>query len=180
MQPMMGFGINAVTPVSGIVRDSLAEITPMTHRNDLIHTGGCQCGAVRYEVRSPLEMVHYCHCRMCQRAVGNAFTLLAGAPRDRLVWLRNEPKQFDSSSLAQRGFCEACGTPISVAFHESQFTWLMVGTLDRPELAVPEHHYGIESAIPWLHIVDDLPREPTLDDPRYMTMIVHQQSLSTD
>ncbi len=152
----------------------------MTNSLELKFTGGCQCGAVRYEVRAPLEMVHYCHCRMCQRAVGNAFALIAGAPRDKLVWVRGMPRLFNSSSLATRGFCNECGTPLTFGYHESMFTYLTVGSLDHPEMVMPERHYGIESAIPWLHIADDLPRETTPDDPRYAAMQVHQHPLPVD
>lgn len=152
----------------------------MTVPLELKFTGGCQCGAVRYEVRAPLEMVHYCHCRMCQRAVGNAFALIVGAPRDKLVWVRGMPRLFNSSSLATRGFCNDCGTPLTFGYHESMFTYLTVGSLDHPEMVMPERHYGIESAIPWLHIADDLPRETTPDDPRYAAMVVHQHPLPVD
>lgn len=152
----------------------------MTVPLELKFTGGCQCGAVRYEVRAPLEMVHYCHCRMCQRAVGNAFALIAGAPRDKLVWVRGMPRLFNSSSLATRGFCNDCGTPLTFGYHESMFTYLTVGSLDHPVMVMPERHYGIESAIPWLHIADDLPRETTPDDPRYAAMVVHQHPLPVD
>ncbi len=36
-------------------------------------TGGCMCGAIRYEATEPPQEVGYCHCRMCQKATGNLF-----------------------------------------------------------------------------------------------------------
>lgn len=137
-------------------------------------TGGCQCGAVRYAVHAPLEMVHYCHCRMCQRAVGNVFALTAGAPREKLEWVKGAPSIFKSSTMAERGFCSACGTPLTVSYHGSLFTFLTVGSLDRPVQAKPEAHYGIESQMPWLNIIDTLPRETTSDDPRLDAMDIFQ------
>ena len=35
-------------------------------------TGGCGCGAVRFEVTAPLQSATYCHCRRCQRRTGTA------------------------------------------------------------------------------------------------------------
>jgi hypothetical protein len=38
-----------------------------------MQTGGCQCGAVRYEVsREPLAL-YVCHCRECQKQSASAF-----------------------------------------------------------------------------------------------------------
>ena len=33
-------------------------------------TGGCLCGAVRYEAEAYIKAAHYCHCRMCQKTSG--------------------------------------------------------------------------------------------------------------
>lgn len=137
-------------------------------------TGGCQCGAVRYRIDASLRQIHYCHCRMCQRAVGNLFAALAGAPKDALHWTLGQPRFFASSSVALRGFCERCGTPLTFAYIDAQRVYVTIGSLDHPQAAVPEIHYGIESRLPWLHIADDLPAETTSDDPRLRDMRVHQ------
>ena len=82
-----------------------------------VATGGCQCGAVRYAFYAPLENSHVCHCRMCQRATGGVFAALAGGSPDNFAWTQGTPKFFASSNLAQRGFCEKCGTPLSFQYH---------------------------------------------------------------
>ncbi len=38
-------------------------------------TGGCLCGAIRYESTEPPNWVVSCHCRMCQQASGGLFCL---------------------------------------------------------------------------------------------------------
>ena len=43
-----------------------------------VHSGGCQCGAIRYKIAGELGYPHICHCRMCQKASGNLFMALAG------------------------------------------------------------------------------------------------------
>ena len=137
-------------------------------------TGGCQCGAVRYAAHAPLEKVHYCHCRMCQRATGNLFAALAGVPADRLEWLRGEPAWFASSSVARRGFCCRCGTPLSFAYNDAARIYVTIGSLDDPAAVRPERHYGIESRLPWLHIADDLPHERTAGNEALRGMSVFQ------
>ena len=53
-----------------------------------VHTGGCACGAVRFEVLGRRMVVADCHCRMCQRAVGAAFVTWASIRAERLRILR--------------------------------------------------------------------------------------------
>ena len=80
-------------------------------------TGGCQCGAVRYQLLTPPEHACLCHCRMCQRASGQPFMAFASVRREDLRWTRGSPSTFVSSNVAERHFCSACGT-------ESQLSWI--------------------------------------------------------
>lgn len=126
---------------------------------DIHASGGCQCGAVRYRAKG-LGRSSVCHCRMCQRATGNAMAPLVMATG--VIW-QGAPARWASSNIAERGFCAACGTPLflrDVAAPEGEFE-LMIATLDDPELAPPEYHYGIESRIGWLKIADGLPEYET-------------------
>src|SRR3546814_13847448 len=85
------------------------EGAPMTGDNE-ITTGGCLCGAVRYEVKGPLRDVVNCHCSMCQRLHGNFgphskarkvnITITADAG---VAW-------YKTSEIARRGFCSECGS----------------------------------------------------------------------
>ena len=78
-----------------------------------VHTGGCQCGAVRFRATGTLDDVSICHCRMCQKAFGAYYAPLVTVPDGRLEWTRGAPRHFQSSNLVRRGFCEACGTPLT-------------------------------------------------------------------
>lgn len=40
-------------------------------------TGGCNCGAVRFEVDQPLRLAGYCHCTVCRRRTGTAVSASA-------------------------------------------------------------------------------------------------------
>jgi hypothetical protein len=125
-------------------------------------TGGCQCGAVRYELLSAPEKSHVCHCRMCQKAVGNVFAALVGAPKDKIRWTKGQPTFFASSNLATRGFCAACGTPLSFAYNkpDARF-YVTIGSLDDPAAVPIEMQFGTESRIPWVDFCEDVPGEAT-------------------
>jgi hypothetical protein len=137
-------------------------------------TGGCQCGAARYRLGEPLQTVHFCHCRMCQRAVGGPFAALGVLSRSRLSWTRGEPARFQSSSVAERGFCAGCGTPLTFGYFDSDYIHVTLGSLDRPEAAPIEVHYGVESRLPWLKLCDGLPEEETGSSPRLDGMVSNQ------
>lgn len=131
-----------------------------------VATGGCQCGAVRYEFHAPLENSHVCHCRMCQRATGGLFAALVGGSPDNFAWTRGQPAFFASSNLARRGFCGKCGTPLSFQYqHEGARIYTTVGSLDHPEQVKLEKQVGVESKLPWVEFCERLPAERTDNTP---------------
>jgi hypothetical protein len=117
-------------------------------------TGGCQCGAVRFRAEA-LGEASICHCRMCQKATGGLFGPYVAL--DGLVWTRGERKRFQSSNKVWRGFCEACGTPLTWE-HVAGLTSLAVGALDDPAPVRMTEQLGSASKVPW---VDDLAALPT-------------------
>jgi len=121
-------------------------------------TGGCQCGAVRFRADAIGE-ASICHCRMCQKATGGPFgpyTSLEG-----LTWTRGERKRFQSSNKVWRGFCEACGTPLTWE-HVGGLMSVMIGALDDPAAAIPVEQLGSESRLGWIDGLAVLPtHEPT-------------------
>ena len=124
-------------------------------------TGGCQCGAVRYALRALPERVHVCHCRMCQKAVGGPFAALAPIRRECFAWTRGQPGVFKSSSIAERFFCRQCGTPLGFAYIDAPTTSVTIGSLDRPQDAVPTFHCGMESRLAWLDRLNEIPTNTT-------------------
>jgi len=131
-------------------------------------TGGCLCGAVRYQADGPPNHASLCHCRMCQRHFGNAIGGYASFPRARLRFTKGAAKNYRSSDFAQRGFCAACGSPLTYEYSGApERISVTLGSLDQPERFPPSVHWGIESQVPWLHIDDDLPRHRTEDDPEF-------------
>ena len=132
-------------------------------------TGGCMCGAVRYEATEPPQEVGYCHCRMCQKWAGNVFKAYAEFRDAAFRITQGEPKFHKSSAWLERGFCASCGTQVFDRYLKgSDRVNVAIGSLDHPEDWPPSIHWGVESQIPWLTIDDDLPRKRTEEDPLFV------------
>ena len=131
-------------------------------------TGGCQCGAVRYRLTAEPTGVNVCHCRMCQKASGGPFMALGGVQVRQLVWTRGTAKTFVSSSIAERGFCADCGTPLTYRMFERDRVSVTLGSLDEPAAIAPTIQFGVELKLPWLDASAPLPgaRDERLADPR--------------
>ncbi|MDI7773952.1 GFA family protein [Asticcacaulis sp. EMRT-3] len=127
-----------------------------------IHKGGCSCGAVRFVITGPLGRASVCHCRMCQKAFGNVFAPLVSIIDGSLVWTKAEPARFQSSNLVKRGFCPACGTPLS--YEAPDGLAVAIGAFDHPADIVPDIQFGTEARIGWLDHLNDWPARDTLDD----------------
>jgi hypothetical protein len=100
---------------------------------------------------------------MCQKASGQPFMALARVKRGDLVWTRGAPAIFQSSNLAERGFCRDCGTPLTYRFVEEDTISVAVGSLDDPRAAAPTIQYGVEGELPWSATLPSLPRRRTED-----------------
>lgn len=131
-----------------------------------IHTGGCQCGAMRYRLTGELHDPHICHCRMCQKAFGSFFAPLVGVKREEIEWTKGAPETYRSSTMAERGFCSTCGTPLTFRYVGIDRGGLAVsiGSLDEPARVKPQKQYGMEARMPWFGELADLPGSRTEDD----------------
>jgi hypothetical protein len=127
-------------------------------------TGGCQCGAIRFRTTELLDNAHICHCRMCQKAVGNYFAALVGAPKAELSWTRGTPSRFSSSDGVERGFCAQCGTPLFYDAIHSPDIGLMIGALDHPADVKPISQDSIESRVPWFGDITSVPESGTSEE----------------
>ena len=119
------------------------------------HSGGCQCGAVRFHA-GRLGRASICHCRMCQKAFGSFFGPLVSAPTDNLHWTRGEPSWFQSSNKVRRGFCHRCGTPLAYDWGGPALE-LAIGAFDDPEAIPPTIQVGLEHRLSWFARLADLP-----------------------
>jgi hypothetical protein len=94
-------------------------------------TGGCLCGAVRYEVRGPLRDVVVCHCSRCLRTHGHAAAYSACARSD-LVLVRDDGLRWYEADDRARGFCGECGASLLWRADGDEEISIAAGTLDQP------------------------------------------------
>ncbi len=113
------------------------------------HTGGCQCGAVRFAVYAEPAHSVICHCRMCQKAFGSPFAALTTISHDQFSWTRGTPSWFYSSSAVKRGFCRQCGTPLSRQQHAQPQIQISIGSFDDPGKISPARQICADKQLPW-------------------------------
>ncbi len=112
------------------------------------HTGGCQCGAVRFRVTTDLGSASICHCRMCQKAFGGFFGPLVSVKDGGIEWTRGEPDHFASSNFVRRGFCKNCGTPLTFE-HGADGVEIAIGAFDQPDTIIPTSQLAHDAAVPY-------------------------------
>ena len=94
-------------------------------------SGGCYCGAVRYETKLPLTEVTYCHCSKCRRWHGHFGAYCAVEQAGFEITESKGLKWHQVSPTVRRGFCEICGS--SLFFDETDRKMgICAGTLDAP------------------------------------------------
>lgn len=122
----------------------------------MIYAGGCQCGAVRYRAEGPRDRASVCHCRMCQKASGAPFMAFVKFSARKVSW-STPPATFASSNVVERGFCAACGTPLTYRDTRGPNVSLTLNSLDDPGTVAPEFSFSNEQKAPWLDDLDGLP-----------------------
>jgi hypothetical protein len=128
-------------------------------------TGGCACGAIRYEGgEEPLAMFN-CHCTDCQRVSGGTFVAVAVVREDSLKLTRGEAKFHRTISASgrwiDRGFCAACGTPLFAKAEVAPgYISIRPGSLDDPTWFKPTVDTWAPHAPAWLAMDPDLPKTP--------------------
>src|SRR5262245_66404689 len=96
-------------------------------------SGGCLCGAVRYESKEPPIEGYYCHCTMCRKHYGGLFAAALRIPGAAITFTKSQPKYYRSSAWAKRGFCSDCDSSVAFFFDRTQDAWISVGSLYRTE-----------------------------------------------
>lgn len=134
----------------------------MSETDERVRTGGCQCGAVRFRIRGALGRPSICHCRMCQKAFGGFFGPLVTVPEEGLAWSRGAPAYFQSSVNIARGFCAACGTPLS--YRHPGGIEIAIGAFDERTDLAPQIQVNYGARNSWVTTIFD---QPVHEDPDF-------------
>jgi len=149
-------------------------------------TGGCLCGAVRYESKESPIQGYICHCTMCRRNCGGVFgatTVRFPGPGFRLT--KGELKSYSATDFVKRCFCADCGTPVAFFYAGNPDVWIYAGSLDHPQdwpmtkdaSWGPSEHVYVDEKIPWHEISNDLPQRTSASAPLLSAARAYVESL---
>jgi hypothetical protein len=127
-------------------------------------SGGCACGAIRFECDADPVLMLNCHCRDCQQATGTAYAAILALPKA-AVRLSGEPRYHrrlgDSGHAVERGFCPSCGSPLCGNLERFPDLFMVrAGSLDDPSRFEPAMDIFTESAHRWDHMGPEIPKHP--------------------
>ena len=126
-------------------------------------TGGCLCGAVRYEIRGRFLRAGHCHCSRCRRHSGAAlstqgrvrkeeFSLISGAELIRV---------YRPEGGAAKVFCSVCGSSLfGGEWPGGAEVSIRLGSVDGDPGIRPQYHTYVDSKAVWDEILDELPQYP--------------------
>jgi hypothetical protein len=131
----------------------------------MVITGGCLCGAFRFEHDGPVGPASYCHCADCRHVTGSAFNVGVRVDRTRFRVTRGQPQRYskpaDSGTLLTRVFCPICGSPLYTESpaHPAHI-YVKAGAFDDPDNVAPAHQSWTDRAVAWGRIDPALPAYP--------------------
>lgn len=123
-------------------------------------TGGCLCGAIRYEVNGDPVRVANCHCDDCRKATGSSFATNAFFKEDDITVLQGEPKSFqhtaDSGNTMTKQFCGDCGSQLfGMGSGRPGIKNIKVGTIDDASSIRPQVNVFASKALPFTILSED-------------------------
>ena len=125
-------------------------------------TGGCGCGAVRFEITAPLVAAAYCHCTRCQRRTGTAAASSARLESGSLRITEGEEhlRAWSPGTGLEKAFCGECGSAVFARNPATgEIAVVRLGAIDGDPGVRPSARQFVAYAAPWEPIPDDgLPR----------------------
>ncbi len=117
------------------------------------YTGGCACGAIRYEINADPIIGVECHCSDCRHESGNGHASHWVFPRAaaRIEGVVSEwSMTADSGNVKTRAFCPTCGTPVYMSFAANPAAFsVRAGSLDEPSRYTPNIVTYTSRALDW-------------------------------
>ena len=125
-------------------------------------TGRCYCGAHRIEAAAAPETVAYCHCSDCRRVTAAPLPAFAAFAEGAVTITPGLAPAKEVTQGVVRHFCPDCGSQLTARFdYLPGQVYVPLGILDQADALPPRLHCHAASALPWLHLSDDLPQAST-------------------
>lgn len=125
--------------------------------------GSCLCKKITFEVKSFCGSIGHCHCTMCQKFHGAAFSTFVEVKLNDLTW--HSGKEFLTEYKADNGsirsFCSSCGSSL---LFESNYNRadktveIALAVFDQHQQVTPDAHIYTDSKVDWFDINDNLPQ----------------------
>lgn len=116
-------------------------------------SGGCACGAVRYQSAAEPVMALHCRCRHCQQASGThggSYLMLPRSAVDLQGEVRFYKREAYSGNTIGRGFCPTCGSPVTARTTGfPDMIGIAAASLDEPDRFQPQAVMFQASALSW-------------------------------
>ena len=131
-------------------------------------TGGCLCGAIRYECHEDPIYTYHCHCRDCQRTSGAGFITCIEMNEPAFSITAGEPASYEVETEAgnrlTRYFCSNCGSQLFSTGTGFPTRIIKAGSLDDPSSITPIVHIWTASQQPWIKLCDGVPTREREED----------------
>ena len=133
-------------------------------------TGGCHCGAIRYQAVGEPQHHALCHCVDCRRCAGAPAVAWMAFATEEVTVTSGEPAVYASSEHARRHFCIQCGTGI---FYTNApmlpgIIDIQSSTLDDAADNAPGAQIQVAERLAWMAHLDEVPafaRYPGMGEP---------------
>jgi len=127
-------------------------------------TGGCLCGAVRFEVSGEVRTFLHCHCHRCRKATGTGHASNLILKPDTVTWLSGEDRmatyKVPDAARFRTVFCTVCGSPLPRIAPDLSVALVPAGSLDHEPVARPVGRIFWDSRARWSCDQSDLPVWP--------------------
>lgn len=126
------------------------------------YTGGCACGAIRYEVSAEPAVMVDCQCRQCQRDSGTghgSHLTFVGVPVSVTGQASHWETVGEGGTRKSRAFCPTCGAPVYLTFPDIPEVFVAsAASLDDPGRYQAQIVTWASAGQPWDHLDPTVPK----------------------
>lgn len=129
----------------------------------MVSAASCLCGKIAFHVEKFTSAVAHCHCSMCRKFHGAAFSTFAEVSLEHFIFIRGEAllKSYVADNDTVRKFCKCCGSSLifESAYNRADNTIeVALAAFDHIETIKPNAHIYVANKAPWFDITDNIPQ----------------------